>query len=467
MARARSWLREESGVNADVVVVEAGIIGAATARELARAGVEVVLVDAGDVGTGSSGRCDGNLLVQGKHDVLGIDMMRHSLRRYGQSSAELDIDLHFRQHGRLVVCTDDDGAHAARQRVEGLRSHGVRARFLESSEVADAEPGLSDRAVGGIDCAEDRSVYPPAVVAALVQDARRHGCTLLTGTTVRRILASQAGTVGGVETDRGVFAARFVVNAMGARAADLEGNDGVHIPVEPRQGVLAVTDAAPGLVRRPVSDAAYLTTRASAGQGSVAGVAFLAEPTFRGNVLLASSRRFCGYDMSVDIGQVSQVMRRAVSFLPALADIQIVRTFAGLRPWTPGNRPIIGPSRSLDGYLLATGHEGEGIGLAPVTSDTIAALVTGAARSLLIDQVLDACDRHRFPEQCDCRSGSTPARSMSTASPPETARPSCSAGSRRAATAGRKAPRPCTPLRSSRTSHFLSMTNSPGCGGVR
>lgn len=384
-------------MNADVVVVGAGIIGAATARELARAGAGVILVEAGDVGTGTSGRCDGNLLVQGKHDPLGINMMRHSLRRYGQWAAELDTDIHFLEHGSLFLCTDEAGAEAARQRVAWLRSCGVQARFVEPSAVKDLEPGLSSRAAGGIDCAEDGSVYPPAVVAALVRDARSHGCGLLTGTTVRRVLASPQGAVRGVETDRGVIAARFVVNAMGAWAADLDGDDGVHIPVEPRQGVLAVTDVAPGLVRRPVSEAAYLTTRASAGQGSVAGVAFVAEPTFRGNVLIGSSRRFCGYDMSVDTGLVAQVIRHAVSFLPSLADIQIVRTFAGLRPWTPDNHPVIGPSRTLEGYLLATGHEGEGIGLAPVTADTIAALVTGAPRSPLVSEVLEACDPHRFP----------------------------------------------------------------------
>lgn len=386
-------------MSTEVVVVGAGIIGAATARELARAGVEVTLVEAGDAGTGTSGRCDGNLLVQGKHDVLGIDMMRHSLRRYRDWAAELDMDIHFGERGSFFVCTDEAGAQAARQRVSWLCSRGVQARFVESSDVADLEPGLSSRAAGGIDCAEDGSVYPPAVVAALVQDARRHGCTLLTGTTARRVLASPTRTVRGVETDRGVVTARYVVNAMGAWAADLDGDDGVHIPVEPRQGVLAVTDTAPGLVRRAVSEAAYLTTRASAGEGSIAGVAFVAEPTFRGNVLIGSSRRFCGYDTSVDTGLVAQVIRRAVSFLPALADIQIVRTFAGLRPWTPDNRPIIGASRTLDGYLLATGHEGEGIGLAPVTADTIAALVTGTTRSPLVNDILEACDPHRFPAQ--------------------------------------------------------------------
>ncbi|MHB1800460.1 MAG: NAD(P)/FAD-dependent oxidoreductase [Actinomycetes bacterium] len=387
--------------SADVVVLGAGIIGAAITRELARAGVAVLLVDAAGGGTGTSGRCDGNVLLQTKHDVLGVQMTKHSIVRYAQWAAELELDIHFERPGSLVFFSDPKDLASGHERVDWLASQGVAARFVDARQIHDLEPGLSDRAVGGIDCLDDSSVYPPAVVAALVHDARRHGAGMLTHVRARRLLVSSSDRVEGVDTDAGVIAASQVVNALGPWSPFLEGDVGTRVPVIPRQGLIAVTDEASGLVRRAVTEATYMSTRASAGQGDTASVAFVAEPTFRGNVLIGSTRRFCGYDMNVDLSLLMVVMRRAISFLPGLADVQIIRTFAGLRPWSPDNRPLIGASKTVAGYFLATGHEGEGIGLAPITADIITALVTSSGLTPLFTEVLANTDPQRFGASLD------------------------------------------------------------------
>jgi sarcosine oxidase subunit beta len=383
-------------VNAEVVVLGAGIIGTAIARQLARAGMDVVMVDVGAVGGGTSSRGEGNVLLSAKHDSLGVEMTLYSIDRYRQWTAELGPELHFEQAGSLMFCSDPADTETFAERTKWLNDHGVAAEFLETAQLLEREPNLAGRIFGGIDCLGDASVYPPGVVTALARDARRHGCRILPHTRARRLLVSGEAQVTGVETDAGTVSASKVINAMGAWSQEFAHGPATHIPVAPRQGLLAVTDEAPGLIRRQISEGSYITTRVSPGDGAVPGVAFTAEPTFRGNVLIGSTRRFCGDDVEVDLPLLRTMMRRAVSFLPALANIQIIRTYAGLRPWTPDNRPIIGRSDTVQGYLVATGHEGEGIGLAPITADIIESLVTGGTLTPIFEKTLAVTNPERF-----------------------------------------------------------------------
>ena len=109
-------------------------------------------------------------------------------------------------------------------------------------------------------------------------------------------------------------------------------------------------------------------------------VAFVAEMTASGTLLLGSSRRFVGFDRTVSLPVVQALAARAARFLPALADnrVNVIRSYAGLRPWSPDHQPLIGPVEAVPGFYLATGHEGAGIGLAPVSGRLIADWVTGA-----------------------------------------------------------------------------------------
>lgn len=387
MTRHSSQPARES---ADVAVLGGGIVGAAVARELSRRGADVILAEAAGPGAGSSGRCDGNVLVQTKHDELTVRLTVHSIETYRRWAAELETDIRFGQHGSLVFFTDPAQAEQAPRRVEWLKTAGVRAEYIGVDEIQRREPGLSGDLAGAIDCLDDSSVYPPAVVAGLVADARRHGCRVLTGVRARRLVIGGGGGVRGVETDDGVITAPFVVNAMGVWSPRLGTSGRVPLPVRPRQGVLVVTEEAPGLVRRTVTEAVYMTNRASAGHGADAAIAFVAEPTWRGNILLGSSRRFCGHDVTVDDEILTAIITRAARFMPELKNLRVIRSFAGLRPWTPDNKPIIGAASGLPGYVLATGHEGEGIGLAPVTAELVAAAIQDVPLSGPLSEALKA-----------------------------------------------------------------------------
>jgi len=385
--------------SADVAVLGGGIIGAAIARELAVKGVDTVLIESGSPGSGTSGRCDGNVLVQTKQDELAIELTRRSIDGYRRWQAELDFDLRLEQRGSLVFFTDDSQYDQAQQRLAWLQSAGVNAEYIDQAEVQRREPALTGALIGAIDCLDDCAVYPPAVVAGLVHDARRHGCRVLSGVHATRLLVDQRTHVRGVETRQGVITARSVVNAMGVWAPELNTEGRVPLTVQPRQGVLLVTEAAPGLVKRAVTEAVYMANRSSAGNGAESGIAFVAEPTYLGNILLGSSRRFCGNDTGVDDEIFKAIVTRASRFMPALRNLHVIRSFAGLRPWTPDNKPIIGPSAEIPGYIVATGHEGEGIGLAPVTAEMVLATVLGTQPPALLSQALKEFGPDRLTQE--------------------------------------------------------------------
>jgi glycine/D-amino acid oxidase-like deaminating enzyme len=132
----------------------------------------------------------------------------------------------------------------------------------------------------------------------------------------------------------------------------------------------------PGLIHHPLLEGGYVSTVQTAAEGLQ--VALAAEPTASGTLLLGSSREFVGYDRTVSLDVIRAIAGRAVRFLPSLAGKPVIRSYAGLRPWSPDHLPAIGPVAGVPGFYVATGHEGAGICLAPITGQLIAAWITGS-----------------------------------------------------------------------------------------
>ena len=382
---------------ADVVVLGGGIIGTAIAERLSALDLSVILVEAGPgIGAGSSGRCDGNVLLQTKHDDLMISLTRQSVEGYRRWTQELDLDIRFEQTGSLLFFTDNREVEAAKDRAAHLRGLGLDAEFIDGDELKRRESGLCGEFAGAIDCHDDAEVYPPSVVAGLAMAATRQGCRIILNARAERLIVDGTGRVTGVDTSAGMIAAPYVVNALGAWSPHFRTGLDLPMPVVPRQGVLVVTQECPELLRRNIRESSYMSDRAIHAVDDNARVAFSAEPTYRGNILIGSSRRFCGYDISVDFDIMVRIMERATMFLPALRNVQILRTFAGLRPWTPDSLPLIGETEGAAGYILATGHEGEGIGLAPITAEMVAACILNLATPPLTEQAMKLLSPDRF-----------------------------------------------------------------------
>jgi len=359
----------------DVAVVGAGIVGAACTYYLARAGAMVKLFDRDFPASGTSGACEGNVLLWDKDPSRDLPFAQHSLHLWRQLSQDLDRDFELDPKGSILVAEDEAGLEGAAQTVQKLQAAGVRGAVLNAEELHGEEPALADDLPGGALFPDDVQVEPRLATAALVEGAQRHGAEIRLGAPVLAILRGAHGRVQAIQTPTGIFPVGAVVLAAGVWTREIAASTGIDVPVFPRKGHIVVTEKIAGLFRRKLMEAAYTATVGSS-QAHLQ-VAMVAESTRSGSLLLGSSRELSGYDRTVSMRTISAIVSRALRFFPGLEMVRWVRSYAGLRPYSPDHLPLIGPVRGAPGLFLATGHEGAGVCLAPATGELITHHLTG------------------------------------------------------------------------------------------
>jgi glycine/D-amino acid oxidase-like deaminating enzyme len=365
----------------EVVVVGAGIVGAAVARELAVRGVAVTLLDRGAVSSGTTGLGEGNVLCSDKDAGPGLEVARAGLALYGEVAERLGEEARIRRKGALIVHPDEETWAAEPARLERVGIPG--ARLVAADEVRKLEPELTGPVHGASLFPDDLQCDPRAIARALAREAAAAGATIREGCAVEAIAVAGGdeprlggGGVCGVIAGGEPIAARAVVIAAGPWSAALAASAGLALPLEPRKGQLVRLAApAPGLIRHKVVDGSYLASVTSVDAGLE--VSTVVETTYDGDVLVGSSRERRGFDTSADAAVTDAMVRRAARLFPRLAQLPRAATWAGLRPWLPDHLPAIGPSRAVPGLWLATGHEGAGVALGPVTGRLVAQLYTG------------------------------------------------------------------------------------------
>lgn len=398
---------------ADVVVIGGGIIGSACAYYLAREGLSVVQVEAKRLGAGASGACDGFIILQDKLPGAELDLALLSARLYSELSGELDLDFEYTPKGGLQIAENDLELLLLRERAASQSEGGLAVTILSREEALAIEPALAPDITGGSLCPLEAEVNPMLATLALARGAKSLGVRQLIGSPVTAIRVHNGRVEGVVAGQDEIHTPRAVV-AAGAWSPQVGDLAGVDIPVLPRRGQILVTEPVERTVGRLLFESGYMSTKLEA-TGSEAGgsaegginapsataaleareraelgISFVLEQTRPGNFLIGSSRDFAGYDRSTTHRTMAGLAHRAVRFVPALKDVRIIRHFAGLRPYTPDHRPIIGPTERLAGLYLATGHEGDGITLAPATGYLLAQEIAGRTPELpLVDYSLD------------------------------------------------------------------------------
>jgi glycine oxidase len=239
---------------------------------------------------------------------------------------------------------------------------GLEARRLDSRACRVLEPGLAPRVVGGVEAPGDHQVSPRALAGALRAAFERAGGQLRSGTRVTAVL-TEGGEVSEVALDGGeTIAARAVAVAAGARSAELE-VPGDGLPVRPVKGQIL-------RLRGPAS--------ARVAKRIVRTPEVYAVPRADGRLVVGATVEERGFDATVTAGAVLELLRSAYEVLPGIAELELVETAAGHRPGTPDNLPIVGEGEP-GGLVWATGHWRNGVLLAPVTAEAVAALVCGEA----------------------------------------------------------------------------------------
>jgi glycine oxidase len=352
------------------VVIGAGVIGLAIGWRAAQRGLRPLVLDAGEPGAGATGVAAGMLAPVTEADFgeeALIELNLASARRYPEFIAELEAEsghaTGFRQTGALNVAVDRDQAEELRRLHELQRELGLEARWLSAGECRALEPALATRVTGGIDAPRDHQVSPHLLAGALRAALERAGGSVRPFARARSV-AVEGGRVSGVELQSGeMIAASAVVVAAGAYAGELELPSGAGVPVRPVKGQilrLRGDRAAPLISRIVRTPEVYAVPRAD------------------GRVVVGATVEEQGFDAAVTAGGVLELLRAAYEVLPGITELELVQASAGHRPATPDNEPVMGEG-AVPGLVWATGHWRNGVLLAPLTADAIAALLDGEA----------------------------------------------------------------------------------------
>jgi glycine oxidase len=367
-------------VSADVLVIGGGVIGLSVAWRAAQAGLRVTVADP-DPGGGATRAAAGMLTPLAEAAYAERDLFcfgQESLSRYAAFTAELSsltgLPTGFRQDGTLQVAYDNDDLEVLAELQQLQASFGRRGTELTGRQCREAEPMLDPSVRGGLLSPDDGSVDPRLLTTALLAAAELAGVTV-TRQLAARLLAEDGQAGGAVLGDGTVIRATAVVLAAGWQSAGLTGlPDEAVPPVRPVKGqILRLRDTSatraaglpPGLLARTV-------------RGIVRGSTVYLVPRASGELVVGATQEELGADTTVTAGGVWQLLRDARLLVPGITELELAEVTAGLRPGTPDNGPVIGPSPGLSGLLLATGHFRSGVLLAPVTAEVIAGYLTGA-----------------------------------------------------------------------------------------
>ncbi|MEU4493414.1 FAD-binding oxidoreductase [Streptomyces sp. NBC_00210] len=357
----------------DVIVVGAGVVGAACAYYAARAGLSVTVIDRGPVAGGSTGAGEGNLLVSDKEPGPELELALLSTGLW-RELAELLPQIEYEPKGGLVVASGEAGMRALRDFAARQEKAGVQSEEVPGDRLKDLEPQLATGLAGGFHYPQDAQVMPALAAAHLLREGGGR-VRLRLGEEVTGLLTTADGRVRGVRTVAGDVHAPYVVNAAGTWGGELARLAGVELPVLPRRGFVLVTEPLPRVVRHKVYAADYVADVAS-GSAELQTSAVV-EGTPAGPVLIGASRERVGFDVTLSTEVLRRLAAQATALFPVLAGVRAMRTYVGFRPYLPDHLPAIGPDPRVPGLLHACGHEGAGIGLAPATGLLVARSLDG------------------------------------------------------------------------------------------
>jgi sarcosine oxidase subunit beta len=364
-------------------VIGAGVIGASIAYHLTRRGVRPSVVEEHDPAAGSSGACDGLVFLQSKKPGLHLKLALESRARFEALQEALGPGIEFRPTGGMCLVETETELAAVRKFLAEQRATGLDVELLDGDAARRREPALSERVIAATWSAADAQVNPYGLTFAFLRAARAAGAQVATGSPAVGIRVAH-GRVEAVLLPDGEIATPVVINAAGARAPEVGRWVGLDIPITPRRGQILVTAAVPPLIRHCLISAQYVAAKFDP-EIARRGMGFSVEQTDTGNLLIGSTREFVGFDRRTTLDGLRTIAGRIAPVIPALSRVPVIRAFGGLRPYTPDGLPILGPVAGVEGFVMAAGHEGDGIALSAVTGEIIAEWVATGRTQFPLD----------------------------------------------------------------------------------
>ena len=362
-----------SGKSVDVVIVGGGVIGLAIARALALRGVsDVTLIERGQPGTEASWAAGGILAPQVEADHVDdffhlAAASRDLYPAFAESlKKETGIDVELDQTGTLCLGFTQRDEGELRSRYDWQSSEGLSVEWLTGDEARRIEPFISKQVRCALRFPKDYQVENRRLVQALLKANEKRGMRLITDCNVSELLIEN-GKVCGVETSSGFVAASVVVVAAGAWTSLISSSATTLPKIEPIRGQMLCFETRPRIARHVIySSRGYVVPRRD------------------GRVLAGSTTECVGFERRVTDEGISAIKSMAIEIAPALAQLAPIDSWAGFRPRATDDLPVLGPCEEIAGLFYATGHYRNGILLAPITGELIAAaIVDGVTPSML------------------------------------------------------------------------------------
>lgn len=358
---------------AEIVIVGGGVMGLAIAYYLARRGLDdVVVLERGYLAEGASGRNGGGVRQQWSTEI-NIRLMQESVELCRRFAVDVGVNVWFRQGGYLFLARSPKELARLEKNIGVQNRCGVATRMLDPAAAQDIVPELDLTGIVGASYnPTDGILFPWPFLWGYARQAAAHGVRIFTQTPVAHLeRASDAGYV--VTTPRGVIHARRVINACGAWSPQLARMIGIDVPTYPIRHEICSSEPLKPFLRPMVSELASGLYCSQSMRGEIVGGVTL--PGHAPTYAMGSTLEF-----------LATYARRLVRLMPILADIKILRQWAGPYDQSPDGNPILGPAPGHPDFFLACGFVGHGFMMAPIVAKLYAEWLTGGAKHELFER---------------------------------------------------------------------------------
>lgn len=355
---------------ADVIVVGAGIMGACLTYFLTQRGLRTLVLDRTGPAAEASGANAGMISASSGIPGHTLALSQLSANLYEKAISELSDPIDYNRTGKLLLAFSADEVTALEQFIHDRQGSNLQIEMIYGPDVLKLEPALSERVIAAAHIADDGQIDPFRATVSFLRTACQLGATFKPGVSVDEVAISDHSVIG-VRVGDEVIRARHVVIAAGARSASLAATIGLQLPVIPGRGQMLITTPLPPLTTRVI-------------HGDLVGFRQLAN----GSLVFGSEVEFVGHNYRVvphSLGRYAQELREMVPMLSGQTIIK--RVWAGLRPMSPDNLPIVGPVPGVEGLYVLTGHGRTGMGMGPASALAVAELISDGSTQIPIEKL--------------------------------------------------------------------------------
>jgi len=366
----------------DVLVIGAGIIGSAIAYFLSKEEMKVAVFEKGNIGEGTSNACDGIVFLQSKKPGISLKLALESIHILDKLRHEFERDFEYEQKGGLVIMDSEIEKKALSQKVKEHQVFGIEVQMLDTEETLKIEPFLSQEILGSTYCKLDGSINPIALTLAFAETAIKNGIDFYPSTEIENFIYENSRMIGIISNKQEKFFADKIVLATGIYSNKLLSKINIQLPIKPRRGQVIVSEPIAPLLNHALLSGRYLAAKLFpemledlTNPLNQMGIGLVIEQAKSGNLLIGSTREFVGENKEITFKGIEYILKHATSIIPSLIDINIIRTFSGLRPYTIDGLPIISKLIPYDNLFIAAGHEGDGITLSAITGKLVKQII--------------------------------------------------------------------------------------------